>query len=66
MLENLGLRVFGEDFVDLDACREPAALRIHTFFVQDGLADPAIGRPPPLLSGRRAACCARGRSRTIG
>ena len=39
VLENLGLRVFGEDFVDL-TLREPAGIRIRTFFVQ-AASDPA-------------------------
>jgi glutamate dehydrogenase len=39
VLENLGLRVFGEDFVDLQHS-EPPAVRIHTYFLR--VADAAL------------------------
>ncbi len=50
IMENLGLRVFGEDVVDV-ALAEIAGARIHTFFVQAAAAaDLDIAAAQPLLA----------------
>ncbi len=69
VLENLGLRVFGEDFVDL-TLSEPAGIRIRTFFVQ-AASDPAtdvVGASPllvPALQALRAAQVENDRLNTL-
>jgi glutamate dehydrogenase len=69
VLENLGLRVFGEDFVDL-TLSEPAGVRIRTFFVQpafDPAADIACAssRLVPALQALRAGRVENDRLNTL-